>query len=161
MTDLVAKVAEQRAVGLRHVLAGPLALGVVGLGDVDCDEPLRMARNDLGRLPECRPGIGQKVEGEPGLRILPLTDQRQPQAEEPVDQPVLGGLEALPAQQVLRRAEVRDRAVVAAGPAERIRVVRRHQPVAGLVRGIGAEAVDLLRCGQRAPAIAVLLGKGA
>lgn len=57
-----------------------------------------------------------------------------------VDQPVLGGLEALPAQQVLRRAEVRDRAVVSAGPAERIWAIRRHQPAAGLVRGISGAA---------------------
>ena len=34
MADLVAEVAEQRAVGLRHVLAGAVALGVIGLGDV-------------------------------------------------------------------------------------------------------------------------------
>ena len=35
----VAEVAEQRLVGLAHGRAGALALGVVGLGDVDGDQP--------------------------------------------------------------------------------------------------------------------------
>jgi hypothetical protein len=45
MADLVAEVAEQRAVGLRHVLAGAVALGVIGLGDVDGDQAPRRARS--------------------------------------------------------------------------------------------------------------------
>ena len=47
VTDLAAEVSEQRAVGLPHFLAGALALGVVGLGDVDGDQPLLMAGQDF------------------------------------------------------------------------------------------------------------------
>jgi hypothetical protein len=74
---------------------------------------------------------------------------------------MLGRLQTLPAQPMLRRGEVRDCVVEAAGPAESVRRLRRHHPVAGPARGIGAEAVDLLRRAQWAPAIVILRGQRA
>ena len=98
VTDLMAKVPEERAVRLRHVLARALALGVVGLGDVDGDQPLRMARHNLRGVLERPGGSCEEVEGKPGFRIFRLADQRQAEPKEGVDQPVLSGLQALPAQ---------------------------------------------------------------
>jgi hypothetical protein len=93
------------------------------------------------------------------LRIIELADKRQPKPEESVDQAVLGGLETPPAQQVIGRSEIRDRSVVAAGPAERRPAVRWHQPVAGVVPGIGAELEQGLGSGERAPAPAIRPGQ--
>ena len=64
MRDLVAEMAEQRAVGLAHLVPAPLALGVVGLGEVDGDEPVVVAGQHR------RGAVGEKIEGEavPGPR---------------------------------------------------------------------------------------------
>ena len=121
-----------------------LALGVVGLGDVDRDEALTMARHGLSILPERRAGVGQEVEGEPGLRIRGPARQRKPEPQEPIDQPVLGRLETLPAQQIPRRIQVRDHPIQLAGPAEPLRAIGGHEPVAGIVGGVGAEPERLL-----------------
>ena len=155
----MAEVAEQRAVGLAHGFAGALALGVVGLGEVDRDQPVGMAGDDLRGLLPAR--LGEEVEGEPGLLILELADHGQAEPEQAIDQPVLGGLQALPAQEMVRRAEVGDRAVEPAGLAEGVPALGRHQPVAGVMDGIGAEALQRLGRDQRAPALAVERGERA
>jgi hypothetical protein len=83
MPDLVAEMAEERAVGLSHVLAMALALGVVGLGDVDGDQALAMARHGLRILAKRRAGVGEEVEGEPGLRIFDLLVSGSPKRKSP------------------------------------------------------------------------------
>ena len=67
MPDLMAKVADEGAVGLVHGLASRLALRVVGLGDVDRDEPVvvpREHRLDASVRPRL---VGDQVEGEAPL----------------------------------------------------------------------------------------------
>ncbi len=54
-------------------------------------------------------------------------------------------------QQVIRKAEIGDGAVVTAGGAERLGLISRHQPVADAIFGIGAEAVALAGRRERAP----------
>jgi hypothetical protein len=57
VADLVAEMLEERAVGLRHVAAMTFPLGVVGLADVDGDQPQSMARNDPRTFPALRKRI--------------------------------------------------------------------------------------------------------
>ena len=46
MPDLVAEMAEQRAIGLAHLIAAALALCVVGFGQIDRDDAVGMAGHD-------------------------------------------------------------------------------------------------------------------
>jgi hypothetical protein len=111
-----------------------------------------MARGHLRGLLHARAGIGEEIERQPRARVVEFADQRQAEPQDAVDQPMLGGLKALPAQQVFRRVEIGNRSVEPARRAERLHSRRRHQPVAGVMDGIGAEALELLRRDQRAPA---------
>jgi hypothetical protein len=86
--------------------------------------------------------------------------QRQAEAQQPVDEAVLGGFQALPEQEVLGCIEVGYRPVEKAGAAECVRAVGPYQPVAGAVDGIGAEAESFIGGGQRTPAVAGLGRQG-
>jgi hypothetical protein len=156
VADLVAEMPEERAVRLRHVAAMAFAFGVVGLGDVDGDQAAGMTRDDLRAFLEHRARAGEEVEGEPLFGVLGLAHQRQAEAHESVDEAVLGGLQALPEQKVFGRIEVRYRPVEATSAAEGVRAVGGHQPVAGAVDGIGAEAEWFIGGGQWTPAVAAL-----
>lgn len=70
--DLIAKMSEQSAVGLRHVFARALAFGVIGFGHVDRDQPSGMARNDLGRFLERRSVVGEAIECQPDSGLFHL-----------------------------------------------------------------------------------------
>jgi hypothetical protein len=161
VADLVAEMPEERAVGLGHFAAMTFPLGVVGLGDVDGDQPQSMARNDLRAFLEHRARAGEEVEGEPFFGVLELARQRQAEAQQPVDEAVLGLFQALPEQEILGRLEVGNRAVEPAGAAECVRAVGGHQPVAGAVDRIGAEAESFIGGGQRTPAVAAFGRQGA
>ena len=65
MADLVAQVAEQGPVGLAELDPAPLALGRVGLGDVDGDQPVVVA----GQHRLVRARVGEEGEDE-GLAVL-------------------------------------------------------------------------------------------
>ena len=102
--DLVAEMAEQRAVGLAHLPPHALALGIVGLGEVDGDEAVVVAgHHRLGRR-AVRRQLRQEVERQPVLRILQLGLQRQPELEQRVEQPVLGELDPAASSPGSRRA---------------------------------------------------------
>ena len=106
-----------------------------------CSWPVRI----FGLSGDSGAGSARKSNARPLAGILELAYQRQAKPQQTTNQLVLGRLQTLPAQQVLRLAEVRDGTVEAAGATERVRRLRRHQPVASPMNGIGAEAVDLLR----------------
>ena len=121
--DLVAEMAEQRAIRLAHLMAAALALGVVGLGEIDGDEPVVVSgEHRLG-------AVGEKIEGE-AVRILEPGDERQAQLQERVEQAVLRGLQHAPMDEVVRQRQVGDGAVVPACRTERFGAVDRDQPVA-------------------------------
>ena len=67
MPDLMAEMAEQGAVGLAHFGAQFFAQGVVGLVQVDGDQPLIMAGEDVGSGPG---RVGQEIEGKPVFGIV-------------------------------------------------------------------------------------------
>ena len=61
-------------------------------------------------------------------------------------------LQTLPEHEVTGSVEIGNRPVEATGTTQCIRTICRYQPVADAMVGIGAEAVLLVRNGQRAPA---------
>ena len=64
-------------------------------------------------------------------------------------------------EEILGCVEVGYRPVEATSAAEGVRAVCRHQPIAGAIDGIGAEAEWFIWGGQRAPAVAILGRQGA
>jgi len=140
--------AKQRAVGLGHLRAPPLALGRVRLGERDGDDPIVVAGDHLG--PRGR-RVGQELEHEPVLRVLGLGLQAQLPAQEAVEEAVLGQLEVAPGFKVPRRRRVRDRVVVPAGEAEGVIGAGRGQPVAGVLPSVGAEEARRAFAGKRRP----------
>ena len=146
--DLVAKVAEQRAVRLAHLAAAAFALGVVGFREIDRDHAAGVTgqhRPPIG----CGNGIAEKLECQ-SVGTLRLGGERKAKLKQGIEQAMLGDLDGTPVVHVLRQRQVGDRPVVAARRAIEIRQRRRKEPVAHGVRGIGAEPVVLL-VGERPP----------
>jgi hypothetical protein len=146
--DLVAEVAEQRAVRLVHSLAAALTLAGVGLGDVDGDEARVVARDHPGRA-RVR-GVGKHVEQE-ALGVFLPAGKRQAKLQEGIEQAALGSLQAAPAVEVGRVRQVGNGAVVPAGLAEGRGVGLGHEPVAGPVLRVAAEPPGRSRPVERVP----------
>ena len=107
--DLVAEMAEQRAVGLVHRDPQLLAVHVVALGEVQGDHAVVVAGEHLLVL------TGQQVERQAVLRVLVAADDRQLQLVQFDDQPALG---LLGGRECGQRLGV---VVVGAGPGQRAR----------------------------------------
>ena len=150
MADLVAKVAEQRAIWLVHDGAPPLALGVVGLFDRERDQAVVVARH------HSRPGeMGracQKIERQALAAVGVALVERQIELHQRVEQAMLGDLDLLPSANVACDTRVGDRPVVPAGGAVEAGRVGLDHPIADAEPRIGAEAKKLVARGKRAPA---------
>ena len=144
--------AEQRAVRFAHRLAPLLAFGVVGFLQRDRDGAVLMARHDLMRR------VGHVVEeleeerlgGEPHVLRL-----REVEAEQGVEELMLGGLDLAPGQPVIGAAQLRDDAVVGTGRAHDVGRVGGDHPVADAMRGIGAETEAAVLEAERAKGVAI------
>jgi hypothetical protein len=146
--DLVAKVAEQRAVRFAHLPAAAFAFGVVGFREIDRDHAAGVTgqhRPPIG----CGNGIAEKLECQ-SLGTLRLGGERKAKLKQGIEQAMLGDLDGTPVVHVLRQRQIRDRPVVAARRAIEMCQRRRKEPVAHGVRGIGAEPIVLL-VGERPP----------
>jgi hypothetical protein len=142
VADLVAKVAEQRAVGFVHRDAATLAHRVVGLGEVDGDHAVGMTSEDCRMLFVDDRRIGEEVELQPSLGVDRLGDHRQPKGQETVDEPPLGDLQGVPGLMISRLGEVGDRLGEEARLAEGLLLVGGDGPVADVLLGVVlAEAV--------------------
>ena len=86
--DLVAEVAQQGAVRLVHLHPQLLAVHVVTLGEIDCDDPVFVPGH---HLLVC---AGQQPESQAVIGILIASDDRQLQLVQFDDQPTLGRLGA-------------------------------------------------------------------
>jgi len=130
MSALVAQMAQQRAIGLRHGLALALALDRVGLAYRDGDDAVEVP---------CE-RVADEVEGE-----RPLADgravEREPEAQERVDEALLGALEQAPGIDVPGIRQVRDGAVQGACDAIGGRRTIAYEPIAGALLVVGAVAV--------------------
>ena len=83
MPDLVAEVAQQGAVRLVHLDPQLLAVHVVALGQIDCDDPVFVAGQHL------LVRTGQQPESQAVVGILITADDRQLQLVQLGDQPRL------------------------------------------------------------------------
>ncbi len=138
------------AVEFAQPAADALALDVVGFAQVQGDQAVLMAGEHLAAV---RGPLLQHVEGEAVLRILGPAQAGQAQPDQAVEQPVLGGLGALPGDNGVG-AQLGDHPVVAAGEAEPFPGELRDQPVAGLVRGVVAETVAVAGPADGTPGVA-------
>ena len=139
VADLVAQRAERRAIGLAERDPPLLALGRVGLGEVERDHAVGVA----GRH---RPAVaGQEVEGQPA-RLLAEADDRQPQLEQREQQPPLRrlGLDEAAERRAIgvRRPRAREQAGAAQGPRLVRRVVAGRDLVVDAAEMIGLVDVD-------------------
>ena len=89
-------------------------------------------------------GIGDHVENQ-SLGVLCPRDQRQPELDQRVEQPVLGVLDPPPPLQIALDRQVGDGAVVAASLAEDACPAGRNEPVADVMFRISAEAIAFVR----------------
>ena len=80
MADLVAEMAQQRAVRLVQVEPPALSLHVVGLGDIEGDHAVRVSRED--RWGAAVLGIGKKLVGQSVLRVVKLVRDRATELEQ-------------------------------------------------------------------------------
>src|SRR5690606_2043773 len=85
VSAFVAEMAEQGAIGLAELLAPALSLDGIGFEDVDGDDAIEMA----GR------GVDEEIERE-ALAACSRRVERQSEAQEVVQEPLLGALQLLP-----------------------------------------------------------------
>ncbi len=74
MSDLMAKMAQERAVRLVQVEPPPLSLHVIGLGHIEGDHAVRVSGEDRRGIGVF--GIGQKLIGQSVLRVVNLVLDR-------------------------------------------------------------------------------------
>ena len=99
MAELVAEMAEQRAVVLAHLGAHLLALGGIGLGDVERDQAVVMAgQHMLAGRRATQQRIGEEIEGDANLVAgVGLGADRQAEGEQRIDGALLCRLDPDPA----------------------------------------------------------------
>ena len=120
---------EHRAIGLLHRLALALALDRVGLADGDGDDAVEVTGER----------IVDEVEVQRRLAHGGAVE-RQAQAQQRIDEPLLGALELAPGQQVGGIGQIGNGAVELARGAILRAGVGAHQPVADAMRFVGAIA---------------------
>ena len=154
MADLVAEMAQQRAVRLVHAGAPIFALGIVGFAQGNGDDAVVVA----GHHPLAGLGIvGEEAEGKAMLAVLVTCVQRQVQPDQGIEQALLGALNGLPAAQIGRIGQVWDGFVVPTGGAIDVATrLGRDQPVAGAMRGVGTKHEGVVVNGRRTPEPAIL-----
>ena len=105
VADLVAEMAEQRAIRLAHGRAQLLALRIVRLFQRDHDHAVVVSGHHL----RTSFGIGQEVENEPVLRVFGAGVEWQTEAQQAVEQPVLRDFELAPGFEIARVGQIGDR----------------------------------------------------
>jgi hypothetical protein len=104
VADLVAEMADQRAVGLAHLGADALAHRVLGLLGVERDHAHFVA----GHHVRAARHVAQEIESQAMRRIGQARDDRQAQRQQLRDQPPLGQLELAPQLAVALDRQVGD-----------------------------------------------------
>ena len=128
VADLVAQVAEHRAVRLAHLLAHVFAERRIRLGDVERDDAFVVAGHDGLAV-----GALQELERHAFVRPFLARRKRQIELVQRVEKASLGRFDARPREPVAGLGEVGGDLGEAAGIAELLGLLGRHQPVAGIV----------------------------
>jgi hypothetical protein len=138
MPGLVAEVAQQGAVDLAHIETHPLAHGIIGLRDVDRDDPPLMSGEDSPVGGKVVVQFGEEPKGEAPRGIVLLSGKRQPQVEEGVEEASFRRFHLGPQDAVSVHREIGDDLVEAAGEAVVLARFRRHHPVAHILGDVVA-----------------------
>ena len=135
--DLVPEVAQQGPVGLAHRDTTPFALRVLRLIRGDRNLAFVMTCEDLRARGVRR--ISKEFKGEAVRGILGHSRRRKLPPQQAVEQAVLCELNQLPSRKTGWVGQIRNKAVVPAGDAERVIRSGRDEPVARIMRGVSAE----------------------
>jgi hypothetical protein len=154
----MAQMAEQRTICLAHSYPKLLSLRVIGFTEINNDQAILLP----GHYPmaACIRNVCQKIESEPKLRILGAIGEWEAKPDQRIEQAMLREFELAPARKVVAKRKVGDRSVMSAGRAKGFGRIGRNQPVAGIIPGVGAEAIAAIGPGKRAPHRPVLLDRG-
>src|SRR5450631_4011000 len=106
MSDLVSKVAQQRAIRFVQLHPTPLALSIVGFHDIDRDDSRVMTRQR--RLVVRRVFVRTEFERQSMVGVLGLGCDGQAQLRQPVHEASLRSLKSLPTLDRSRSAEIRN-----------------------------------------------------
>ncbi len=138
VAELVAEMAEQRAVVLAHLDAHLFSLGGIGLGDVERDQAVVVAgQHMLAGRRAADQRIGEEIEGDADLVAgVRLWADRQAKGEQRIDGALLGRLDPDPALAVACDGQVGNGLVQRAGAAEA--AARLGRPVAAALGGVEA-----------------------
>ena len=140
---------EQRSVVLAHLNAHLLALGGIRLGDVERDQPVVMAGEDMLAARRDAARIGKEIEREANLVAgIGLWPDRETERQQRIDRPLLRGFDPRPALAIADDREIRNDLVEDTGAAEALPF--RHAPVAIALIDIGA-GEDIVRPRQHEP----------
>ena len=157
MADLVAKMPEQRTVGLVHGGAPLFAFGVVGLFERERDQPVVVTGHHAGSVGMRR--ARQKVERQAHAAVLVPRIERQIELHQRIKQPMLGDLDLAPGNKIVLDAGIGNGAVMTARRAIFFGRARVDHPIADIEFGIGAKAKGLFVDGERPPHIALGLDR--
>ena len=130
MPDLVAEMAEQRAVRFVHGGAPLLALGVVGFLERERDQAV-IVTGHHPRAVDLRRAC-QEIEHQALAAIVALSVERQIELHQCIEQPMLGDFDLPPGDDISCNAGVGDGAVVPAGRAVGFGRVGLDHPVANV-----------------------------
>ena len=129
------------------LLKPTMKIEIAGHTDSDGDDAAIMTRQHrLGRHGR----IGEKAESQAMRGVFGTSLERQAEAEQGIEQPLLGALDDLPAGKVQGVGNGGNGFVVPAGGA--VEVAARHgadQPVAGAMMGVLAEDIGIVGEGRR------------
>src|SRR5208283_5297941 len=133
MSDFMAEVAQERAVGFFLERALLFALDVVRFGNVDGDQSVIVSGQYA--LGIAIGGILQKLKRQPGIAVTALRNDRQPESEQSVYHAALGELQSEPRCGVAQGGKIRNDPIQATRSTKRPRLIGWHRPVAhaGLV----------------------------
>ena len=128
---------EQRSVVLPHLNAHLLALGGIRLGDVERDQAVVMAGEDMLAARRDAARIGKEIEREANFVAgIGLWPDRETERQQRIDRPLLRGFDPRPALAIADDREVRNDLVEDTGAAEALPF--RHAPVAIALIDVGA-----------------------
>src|ERR1700749_2236902 len=131
VTNLMSEVTEQGTVWLAPLDPAPFSFDLVRLGEGYRDDAVLMTRHDPRRR-----SVGEEIEDEAVLRVLGARVQRQPPAQQRVEQAMFGGLQIAPAGQIARDRQIGNIPIVSESQAEAAILALRQQPVAGVLSRI-------------------------
>ncbi len=151
VSDLVAEMAEQAAIGLGQFRPALLDLGAVGFRQRDRHHPIVVSGHHFGAGRMGR--IGQKLERQPVGGVFGAGLERQLPAQEAIEQPMLGELDVAPGGKVRWLRDIGNRIVVPAGDAETIRAFGGGKPIADVIVRVGAETALSAVARQRRPGL--------